>query len=394
MKKEEKFERKWNKCFWNNKSTEHCICKLGKEEVKFTHSRGYIHLVHRPGEAQAGFNAADFYESGVRKSGKYFTLSFPYSNGGYIQLKYGENMECLLEAMRAIFEYIGCVPQEIWFDNTKTIVTQIIKGGGRDITERFMGFAEHYGFKAVFVDPASGLEKGSVENKVSYGGRNMLVPVPCFLLLDEVNCQLLRDCDSDANREHYLHTEQTIFERFDLERHSMLPLPSVPFETAGYVTVRSNKWGKFTLNRGLHEYSVSPEYAETTVRVKLTGSRVIVMNLENAVIVRHRRLYGGEGEKLQSMDWLPYLKYLARKPCSLRSRVIYDMMPEPMRLYLDTCPESEYGKILSILSELTARTGFYSAVQTVKEALICQATNADSLKNLYLRLYSDIPELP
>lgn len=51
---------------------------------------------------------------------KYLVLSFPYSNGGFLQLNYGENMECLLEGLVAIFEHIGGVPTEIWFDNTRT----------------------------------------------------------------------------------------------------------------------------------------------------------------------------------------------------------------------------------------------------------------------------------
>jgi len=55
---------------------------------------------------------------------------------------------------------------EIWFDNTRTIVTDIIKGGGREVTERFRRFCEHYRFKPVFMNPESGWEKGNVENKV------------------------------------------------------------------------------------------------------------------------------------------------------------------------------------------------------------------------------------
>ena len=69
-------------------------------------------------------------------------------------------MECLLEAMDAIFRHIEGVPPEIWFDNTSTIVTKIIKGGTRNITERFTHFQEHYGFKTVFCNPESGWEKG------------------------------------------------------------------------------------------------------------------------------------------------------------------------------------------------------------------------------------------
>jgi len=98
-------------------------------------------LIHYPGESQCDFGSADFYENGTKHSGKYLVLSFPYSNQGFHQLLYGENMECLLESLDAIFFWnIGGVPREIWFDNTSTIVTEIIKGGGRELTERFRGF--------------------------------------------------------------------------------------------------------------------------------------------------------------------------------------------------------------------------------------------------------------
>ena len=103
-----------------------------KKELNLKKSDNYIPLVHRPGEAQADFGFTAFYENGrFHENGKHLVLSFPYSNGGYLQLNYGENTECLLEGLQAMFEHIGGVPTEIWFDNTSTIVTQIIKGGGR-----------------------------------------------------------------------------------------------------------------------------------------------------------------------------------------------------------------------------------------------------------------------
>jgi len=45
-----------------------------------------------------------------KHSGKYLVLSFPCSNQGFHQLLYGENMECLLESLDAIFRHIGGVP--------------------------------------------------------------------------------------------------------------------------------------------------------------------------------------------------------------------------------------------------------------------------------------------
>ena len=357
---------------------------LGKKE-------GYIPLEHNSGDAQADFGAADFYEDNSHISGKYFVLSFPCSNAGYMQLNYGENMECLLEGMKAIFEHLGGVPKEIWFDNTKTIVTKIIKGGGRDLTERFMCFQAHYKFKAIFMNGDSGWEKGNVENKVGYGRRNLLVPMPRFVKLSDYNNQLLTECDNDSIRDHYRYNE-TIANLFEKDKKHLLPLPAVSFDTARYGSIITNKWGKFYLHKGMHEYSVSPAYAGKSVNYKLTSSHVIVMDENLKPIVSHRRLYGDT--KQQSMNWFPYLKYIAMKPRSLRNSGIYDMMPVQMQRYLDSCQNSERGQILKVLSELTDRTGFDSALNTVNQAVTYQATNADSLESLYRRLYSNVPELP
>ena len=50
--------------------------------------------------------------------------------------------------------------------------------------------------------------------------------------------------------------------------------------------------------------------------------------------------------------------------------------------------------VATSLAELTNRTGFDSALQTVNQALLYQVKDPDSLKNLYRRLYADVPELP
>ncbi len=134
-----------------------------KKELNLGKQESYTPLIHHPGEAQADFGTADFIENGHYYEGrKYLVLSFPYSNGGYLRLNYGENLECLLEGLQAFFEYIGGVPTEIWFDNASSMVIKIIKGGGRQVTDRFQLFCEHYRFKPVFMNPQSGWEKGNV----------------------------------------------------------------------------------------------------------------------------------------------------------------------------------------------------------------------------------------
>ena len=363
-----------------------------KKELNLKKSDNYIPLIHRPGEAQADFGFTAFYENGrFHEKGKHLVLSFPYSNGGFLQLNYGENTECLLEGLQAIFEHIGGVPTEIWFDNTSTIVTQIIKGGGRQMTDRFTRFCEHYRFKPVFMNPESGWEKGNVENKVGYLRRNQFVPVPQFTSLSEKNAELLLACDGDMQREHY-DKGRMISDLFLEDKAALITLPSVRYDTSGYGSAVTDKYGRFTLYNGKHRYSASPAFCEKTVQYKLTSAEVIVMDQNMHEIVRHRRLYGED--ETESMDWLPYLKYIARKPRSLRNSGIYDMMPETMRRFMDTCDNADRGQILKTLSELTDRTGFESALRTVDEAIQLQVKDPDSLKSLYRRLYSDVPTLP
>ena len=364
-----------------------------KEELRSSKTAGYLPLEHRPGEGQVDFGTADFYENGkLHHEAKYLVLSFPYSDGGFLQLNYGENMECLLEGLKAMFEHIGGVPEEICFDNTRTIVTRIIKGGGRDVTERFKRFSEHYRFKAVFMNPGSGWEKGNVENKLGYLRRNELVPVPRFDSLTEENRKLLICCEQDMQREHYEDSrDRFISEIFKEDREHLLPLPSIPFDTALYTTAGTDKYGRFKLDNGRHQYSVSPDHACMSVNLKITSSSVIVMDSDMHHIVSHELLYGNDRE---SMDWLPYLKHIAKKPRSLRNSGIYDMLPENMQHYMDRCESSERGQMLKVLAELTERTGFSSAVKSVDAALELDAADPDSLKSLYRRMYSDVPVLP
>jgi transposase len=362
---------------------------MSKKEI-FGQRAGYLPLEHIPGEAQGDFGDAEYYAGGHHYSGKHLNLSFPHSNKGYFQLFKGENQECLFEGLIIIFEHIGGVPPRIWFDNTRTIVTKVLKDGGRTLTDDFLRFSEHYGFEAVFCNVEAGHEKGNVESKVGYHRRNWLVPVPRFERLSEFNQGLLQTCDEDAEREHY-RKESTIAELYVADKAALLALPAVPLDVSKYLTVRTNGYGRFYLDNGLHEYSVSPQYANSRVMVKITASEVIPLDKSHQPIVKHERLYGDTRQ--QSMQWLPYLTQLSRSPNALKYTGIYPMLPETLKDYLDKCGRSDKGKILRVIAALTERNDFEGALETVDDALKYAATDIDSLINLHNRIYGEIPEL-
>ncbi len=363
---------------------------MKKREV-FGAKIGHLPLEHIPGEAQADFGDAEYYENGRLYSGKYLNLSFPYSNKGYMQLFMGENQECLFEGLITIFEHIGGVPQRIWFDNASTMVAQVLKNGGRTLTDDFLRFKEHYRFEAAFCNVEAGHEKGNVESKVGYHRRNMLVPVPRFESLAAFNRELLEKCEMDAQREHY-RKDGTIEELHTCDRQALLSLPAVPLDVSKYVTVRTNGYARFYLNQGLHEYSSSPRYANKHILVKVTANEVIPLDDSQREIVRHKRLYGKE--KQQSMKWLPYLTQLSRSPGALKYTGIYQLLPEVVKDYLERCSKSDTGKVLQVIASLTEKSGFDCAVETVGRALLYEAADVDSLLNLHNRIHGNVVELP
>ena len=361
-----------------------------KKEI-FNGEKGYIPLEHIAGEAQGDFGEAEYYENGKLYKGKYLNLSFPYSNKGYLQLFKGENQECLFEGLISIFEHAGGVPSKIWFDNTSTIVKKVLKDGGRDLTDSFLKFQAHYRFEAVFCNPNSGHEKGNVEGKVGYHRRNMLVPVPRFDSLELFNQELFEKCEKDADRAHY-RKDSNIEDLFATDKSELLRLPRTRLDVCKYVTVKTNKYGRFYLGNGLHEYSISPKYSLSNVRVKVTANEVIPLDNSLRGIVTHKRLYGNY--KQQSMKWIPYLKQLSRRPGAFKYSGIYQLLPPAMNTYLERCDKGSVGKVLQMMVTLTELSGFENAVKTVDNALDYEAADTDSLLNLHNRIHGDFIELP
>lgn len=362
-----------------------------KRELYSGEHQFFFQLQHIPGEAQVDFGEADFLDqSGVKQNGHHLNISFPHSNGGYTQLFLGENQQCLMEGLKNIFEHIGGAPKRIWFDNPSTIVSKVLKNGERILTEAFLRFKNHWGFTAAFCNVASGWEKGSVENKVGYHRRNLLVPLPRVDNLQKFNQQLLKECDADMNRPHYIK-QSTIQELFKEDLESLLPLPTVPFDCSELVTVQTDSSARFTLHKGKHTYSTAPKYASTSLFAQLTAYDVIVLDENYREVIKHYRLYGDKPQ--QSMDWLPYLTQLSRRPAALKYSGIYELFPQEVNSFLDGLSIPGKKDILTALARLSKEADFPRAITALKTAVEYGAEDADSIIATFSRLNSQAMEL-
>ncbi len=359
-----------------------------KKKELYSDKGCYLPLEHPGGEAQVDFGEADFIEKGKFIHGFYLNLSTPYSNGGYLQLFKGQNLECLLSGLKNIFYHIGVVPTNIWFDNLSAVVTSIKKNKDRKVTEGFQKFAWHFNFKYTFCNPAKGHEKGHIENKVGYHRRNFLVPIPEFDDIIEYNKTLLQKADSDMDRIHY-KKQLKIRDLFEKEKKVMLPLPEKNFEICRLVKAKTNKYGKFTIDQKF-TYSSSPECAQSQVWVKLTADNVTVMNQDYQTVVIHERLYGDQRE---STNWYPYLSVMAKRPTALKYTGFYQQLPDPLREYLESCQNSDRTLTIKLLCKLITESDFDTAVNAFTHTLEMGVRDLDSVLATYYRLTQRVSEL-
>lgn len=373
--------------FTGSSSAVYRLAKKLKEQMHMEEEEGngYVPLIHSPGEGQGDFGKAMFVESGKEISGSYFVLSLPYSNAGFLQLTYGQNAECLMESLISIFEYMGGVPHEIWFDNAPSMVVfDRNEGRKRRMADRFMAFTEHYRFKPVFMQPDRGNQKGSVEKKVGTLRSHLLVPVPKFDGLEEENLAMLQECTGFFHGKHHYKKGKLIDELFEEDKEALLPLPAVRFDPSAYLSVRADKCGLFKLGE-VHTYSSAPEYARKSLRLRVTSSTVEVMNAKNEVVTVHRRLYGAKDEKLESIDWLPYLSHIAHHPNSFRNTGLREMMPKELAHFIEALGNTDRGKVLQALSGQTKAMGFDKACAILYEAMDRQGDDVDRILKDYER---------
>jgi transposase len=356
-----------------------------KKELYEEKSKGYIPLEHPAGEAQVDFCQFFYYDNAnTLQEGRKLTVSFPQSNGAYCQIFRGENQECLLQGLQNIIKYMNKVPFRMVFDNLSAAVSHIGTGKERTLTEGFKRFVEHYKIEPVFCNTYSGWEKGNVENKVGYERRNMFVPVPTILDFDAFNEKLFAYCEKDMKRLHY-HKKQLIAELFAIDKEAMLPLNPIEFKIFKLQSAKADKYGKvmFETNR----YSSAPNLAQTIVYLEIGSDTVKILNQNYETVVTHKRLYEKNEE---SMDWLPYITLMAKRPTAIKYTGFYQELPDCWQSYLSELPTDKRREALLTLSAILQKHDITTATAALESAIRVGVKDADSILASYHRLTAKV----
>ncbi|MFZ5610957.1 MAG: IS21 family transposase [Bacillota bacterium] len=358
------------------------VSKAKKELGKSVYDTAILGY-HVFGEAQLDFGEVYAFDA-VGTLTKYYELviSFPASNGGYVQLCKSQNTECLLEGMQRIFEYMGKVPTRILFDNMSSAVVKILPKRGRQLTDTFTRFVLHHKFNAIFCNPNKGQEKGSVENKVGYQRRNFFVPVPTVTDLIQFNKDILTRCDEDMNREHY-RKKDLICDLLVQDLEAMKPLPKQRFKVTRLAKVKTDKYSFVQFEN--NKYSTAPQYNRCEMWLEISAEELRILNDKYEEVVVHKRRYGQMPEPV--VDWIKYLTAINRKPNAFKYTQFFKELPVVWQEYFNRADYDDSKKMLSTLTPIILDGKLDEATVALE---VHEIQNADE----FLLIYRNLTESP
>src|SRR5246500_4893849 len=276
----------------------------------------YVPLSFAPGEAyQFDWSHEVVLLSGVTVIVKVAHARLCHSRMLFVRGYPRETQEMVFDAHDRAFALFKGTCRRGIYDNMKTAVETVFVGKDRLYNRRFLQMCSHYLVEPVACTPASGWEKGQVENQVGLVRERFFTPRLRFKNLDELNAWLLDRCIAYAKaHKHPEFADKTIWEMFEAERPKLVPYAG---RFDGFHAVPASVSKTCLVRFDNNKYSVAAGAVGRPVEVQAYADRIVIRQ-DGRVVGEHRRSFG-RGETIY--DPWHYVPVLARKPGTLRNGV-------------------------------------------------------------------------
>jgi transposase len=181
-------------------------------------TQAYVPLSFAPGEAyQFDWSHEIVLLNGVTVTVKVAHVRLCHSRMMFVRAYPRETQEMVFDAHDRAFAFFKGTCTRGIYDNMKTAVETIFVGRERLYNRRFLQMCGHYLIDPVACTPASGWEKGQVENQVGLVRERFFTPRLRFKTYAELNAWLLDQCLAYAKaHRHPELREQTVWQVFGL----------------------------------------------------------------------------------------------------------------------------------------------------------------------------------
>src|SRR5471030_2064702 len=198
--------------------------KAWRKERGAATAQAFVPLSFAPGEAyQFDWSHEIVLINGVTVAVKVAHVRLCHSRMLFVRAYPRETQEMLFDAHDRAFSFFKGACTRGIYDNMKTAVETIFVGRERAYNRRFLQMCSHYLVEPVACNPASGWEKGQVENQVGLVRERFFTPRLRVRSYDELNAWLLDQCVTYAKaHRHPERREQTVWQMFEAERPSLV----------------------------------------------------------------------------------------------------------------------------------------------------------------------------
>jgi transposase len=274
----------------------------------------FVPLSFAPGEAyQFDWSHEIVVMSGVTVTVKVAHVRLCHSRMMFCRAYPRETQEMVFDAHERAFAFFRGACTRGIYDNMKTAVETIFIGKDRQYNRRFLQMCSHHLVDPVACTPASGWEKGQVENQVGLVRERFFTPRLRVKTYDELNAWLTDKCVAYAKvHPHPERPDQTVWDVFEEERPNLVPyrgrfdgFHALPASVSKTCLVRFDN----------NKYSVNASAVGRPVDIHAYADRIVVRQ-DGRVVAEHARRHG-RGETIY--DPWHYVPVLARKPGALRN---------------------------------------------------------------------------
>ncbi len=277
-------------------------------------AEAFVPLVFAPGEAyQFDWSHEVVLIAGTTVTVKVAHVRLCHSRMFFVRACPRETQEMVFDAHDRAFAFFRGTCQRGIYDNMKTAVETVFIGKDRAYNRRLLQMCSHYLIDPTACTPASGWEKGQVENQVGLVRERFFTPRLRVKSYAELNALLMDRCVAYARaHKHPEQPDKTVFEVFEAERPMLVPVRrgfdgfhATPASVSRTCLVRFDN----------NKYSVAASAVGRPVEVCAYAERIVIKQ-DGAVIAEHPRCFG-RGETVY--DPWHYVPVLARKPGALHN---------------------------------------------------------------------------
>lgn len=212
-------------------------------------------------------------KSGEEYEFNVFNYKLGYSRYCYFEYRRSKTQQDVFECLINSFKATGGVPQEILFDNMRTVVD--ITENGRRINNKMKAFAKDFKFKIKLCKPRHSYTKGKVEAANKF--INWVLAYDYDFENEEELKEIIRNINNKANKQVNQSTNMPPLLLLEKEKEYLSPSPSRFIIESYIVSTTTVKVQKDSLihYRG-NKYSVPPKYIGKTVSLKTNGNDLYI----------------------------------------------------------------------------------------------------------------------